>query len=73
MHVLNRTTITEQSMYCTICWEEFSFIIGCNFDLIDPIAAIAVIVIIIEIDYELNNVNSRIEMDNGIGYNWCHG
>ena len=73
MHVLNGVTPKKQSMYCTSCCEQFFSIIGCSFDLMDPIAAIDVIMFIIKIDYELHNVNSiaiRIEIDNRIGYNW---
>ena len=52
----------------------FRQIVGCNVDLVDLIATTAVIVFIIEIDYELNNVNVtsipiRIEIHNAIGYN----
>ena len=73
MHVLNCITPKEQLMFCTSCGEQFFSIIGCNFDLMDLIAAIVVIMFVIEIEYELNNVNSiaiRIEIDNRIGYNW---
>ena len=62
-------------MYWTSFVQRFSYIVGRNFDLIHPIvtiAAIAAIVLVIRICYELNNVNSiaiRTGIYNKIGYN----
>ena len=54
--------------------EQFLSLVGGNVDLVDSIATTAVIVFIVEIDYELNNVtvtaiSTRIEIHNAIEYN----
>ena len=78
MTLLYQRSISTKNIFkCDIITsfaEQCSSLVGCNADLVDSIATTALIVFIIEIDYELNNANVtsipiRIEIHIAIGYN----
>ena len=70
--IVKCNVVTKQAIYRISFAKPFFSIVGCNFDIIHPIATIAVIVFIMEIGYKLNNVNQiavRFDIHNIIRYN----